>query len=246
MHEFSKHPSARFCSPIAILSFVFAGCSSPAAPGPATTGPPTPELPPPVQAATLSGNVVEPGGQRLLPVVSVNAWVQQASGAAYSYWYINGPRYTDATGQYEMPNLPIGATVYLDFKKDGYVQQCAVEITISGTTQRDVLLVPKASLSATTAPVPPMPGFRQVSGVVYEAATQGGVQGRQPAANVGVVYNAGPDFDAGETVTDGQGRFLLCGLSQARTLQIVGYGGNRAAYVSVPPGPDTTIELDLK
>jgi hypothetical protein len=89
--------------------------------------------------------------------------------------------------------------------------------------------------------VPPSPPeFRIVAGVVYEPTTQG-----RRAANRLVFYDWGLD-PAAFTRTDDQGRFLICGLPQSRTVSIAADFGGGIAWASVPPGGDADIEIEVK
>src|ERR1051325_3313580 len=98
------------------IAMVSLGCgASPVLP---TT--PTPVLPTPSPFApgatsgpdSVSGLITEmtTQGPRAVGGVSVNAWVEQANWG-YSYWWANGPRSSDATGRYELLNLPDGSRV---------------------------------------------------------------------------------------------------------------------------------------
>jgi hypothetical protein len=60
-----------------------------------------------------------------------------------------------------------------------------------------------------------------------------------------VDYEPVESFVAAKTYTDEQGRFLLCGIPSATSASIgvaVGFG----EYREVPPGPDATIEIEIK
>jgi hypothetical protein len=182
-----------------------------------------------------------PRGQRPLGGASINAWVKTGRGS-FSYWFLNGPHYADAEGRFEMRNLPAAATVIMDVKKDGYLQQCGAEITVqAGAHQLDVQLVPRGDVSDSPDAAPPAPG-RHVRGFVYEFTPQG----RQPVPRAHVAYMAGPDFDTATTVADEQGRFLLCGLPEGQSVQLGIFAAGREAFHRVPPGPNATVELELK
>ena len=101
------------------------------------------------------------------------------------------------------------------------------------------MLIAEANLSSSKDSVPPSPpGFRIVTGVVYEPTTQG----RRAVANRLVFYEWGLD-PAAVTRTDDQGRFLICGLPQSRTVGITeAFGGS----ITVPPGVDADIEIEAK
>lgn len=90
---------------------------------------------------------------------------------------------------------------------------------------------------------PSAPGFRLISGVLYEVTAEG----RRPAPDAFVDYEPIDDSPAAVTYTDSEGRFLLCGIPQARTATIgAALGVGRFAYRSVPPGPDASTEIEIK
>lgn len=232
-----------FC--VAVLSL---GCgASPVLPTTPTPVPPTSAPFPPVATTgpnSVSGSITEitTQGPRAVGAVSVNAWVEQGH-FGYSYWWANGPQSSDASGRYELSNLPDGSRVTLQIWKDGYVQQCAAPgFTASATSRIDLRLVPKALVSADRSSVPaPAPGFRHVTGVVYENTAEG----RRPVAGAFVDFEPVDDFPAAITYTDAQGRFLLCGLPDGLA---VGLGASlnteRVAYVTALPG-QTSIDIEL-
>jgi len=87
----------------------------------------------------------------------------------------------------------------------------------------------------------PAPGFRHITGVVY----QNGADGRRPVAGAFVDFEVVEDFPAAISYTDAQGRFLLCGLPDGVTADVgASLNTERVAYVSVPPG-QTSIDIEL-
>lgn len=151
---------------------------------------------------------------------------------------------TDAGGRYELVNLPADATIYFETWKDGYVQQCATPpLAVESDLNLNAQLVARANLSASSDAVPrSAPGFRLVSGIVYDLADS-----RHAASNVIVDYEPVEDFPAAITYTDAQGRFLLCGIPQDREATIgSSLGSGRVAYYTVPPGGDAIIDIEIK
>jgi hypothetical protein len=233
-----------FC--VAILSF---GCGAssvvqPTAPTPVPTS--SSPFPPGATSgpASVSGFITETTtqGPRAIGGIPVNAWVQQDRWG-YSYWWANGPRAADASGRYELGNLPDGSNVMLQIWKDGYVQQCAAPaFTAAGPLMLDLHLVPRTLVSADRSSVPaPAQGFRHVSGVVYENA----VDGRRPVPGAFVDFEPVMDFPAAITYTDTQGRFLLCGLPDGTTAELgASLTTARVAYVNVPPH-QTTMDIEI-
>jgi hypothetical protein len=188
---------------------------------------------------TVSGVVAE--GARAIEGANISAWIDQGR-SGYSYMWAHGPLLTDAAGRFRLTNLPAGVSVWLQTWKDGYVQQCAApQVVLQADTTVDVQLVSKANLSASTAQTPGA-GFRSVSGIVFEIKGTG----KQPVAGAFVDFEPIGDFPAAITFSDAAGRFLLCGLPQDRTLDLgASLGINRVAWVSVPPGQSTGIDITL-
>jgi hypothetical protein len=227
----------------AMLSLLITGCGSSSPPTvPSATPPPTATatggLPPGIVtgSSTISGVVTESG--RPIANANVNAWVQSGSGG-YSYMYVHGPLLTDPSGRYRMTGLAIGAHLWFQTYKDGYVQQCAApSVTVSGDMAMDLALVSKTNLTASA--MPSGAGLRGVSGTIVEVSAIG----KQPVANVFVDFEPTEDFPAAITYSDSTGRFALCGLPANTTVTIGAGLGNRVAYANVPPG-QTDIEIVL-
>ena len=219
------------------------GSSTVTAPAPSSQTPtPIPTTP---AGWTASGVVSEwtKRGERPLADVDVNAWIE-TPGYGYSYWYRNGRRKTDAQGRYQLTDVPAGASFQLQVAKDGYAPQCAPPpVTVNGDFQLNAKLIPRTSLAITPDSAPPADaGFRLIFGVVY----QPGAEGRRTVSDAYVDYEPSPESPAAWTWTDAQGRFLLCGIPQARTVAIAAALNERIGYLSVPPGADATVEIDLR
>jgi hypothetical protein len=101
--------------------------------------------------------------------------------------WANGGRRSDGTGQYELTGLPRSAIVIVDAWTDGhdYVQQCAAPPTrMEADTTVDLQLVSRENVSSTPDGIPLAPGFRFVSGVIFENTPAG----RRPVQGVHVDY----------------------------------------------------------
>jgi hypothetical protein len=107
-----------------------------------------------------------------------------------------------------------------------------VDVTVSSTTDL-------VALNASTGPMPP--DSRTVSGTVFEMTSQG----RQPARNVWVGWEAAMDGLVAETRTDASGRYRVCGLPRERiTLSAAPAYGN-VFHASVDAGPDAIVDIDI-
>jgi hypothetical protein len=199
---------------------------------------------PPRGNLTIRGIVTERlvgGGVRPMPGVNVNAWVD-AGIMGYSYMWANGGRRSDGTGRYELTGLPGSAIVIVDAWTDGhdYVQQCAAPPTrMDADTTVDLQLVSRENVSSTPDGIPMAPGFRFVSGVIFENTPAG----KRPVRGVHVDYEPVMDSPAAHTFSDANGRYLLCGIPVDNPADIgAGFNG-RAAYATARPGQ--TIGVDL-
>ncbi len=207
--------------------------ASPFAPG-ATSG-----------ANSVGGFISEMTSQGLRAVagVSVSAWVDLGR-SGYSYMWAHGPRSTDASGRYQLTNLPDGASVTLQVWKDGYVQQCAAPtLKAGGDATLDLRIVSKAALSADPSSVPPQAaGYRIISGVIYENSSDG----RRPVPGAFVDFEPFEDFPAAITFSDAQGRYLLCGIPDGSPAELgASLTTSRVAYISVPPHQTTGVDIQL-
>jgi hypothetical protein len=196
------------------------------------------------QSFSLSGTVAENG--QPIAKVSVNAWIETANGGGHSYWSGHGPTYTDASGGYRMTSLERGEHVWIQLRKDGYVQQCAASAIISGDLTIDVALMSTAHVTASS--MPSAPGLRSVSGTVAELTATGS----QPVAGAQVIFGGSPGFGPDElpfayTSSDTTGRFALCGLPANDTITLEGLDGSaeRSGYLSVVPGQTSDVQITL-
>jgi hypothetical protein len=235
--------STRFAVGVCVVLLASA-CSNPVSPLTAptqTTAAPTATISGPALLAgtyTVAGAVSE--GARPIEGANISAWIDQGS-SGYSYMWAHGPLLTDAAGRYQLTGLPPQVKVWLQAWKTGYVQQCAApQVTLLGDTRVDVQLVAQANLSASTVQTPGA-GFRSVSGVIFEVIGAG----KQPVAGAFVDFEPLMDFPAATTVSDTAGRYLLCGVPEGQAGDIGAGLGARVAYVSVPSGQSTGIDITL-
>ncbi len=224
------------------IALLLAGCGNgPTSPSAHTT-PTTPGIAGsssfPAGPYVASGAVTDAVG----PIVgaNVNAFVI-TSGIGYSYMYAHGALLSDGGRHYRMTDLPGGAHLWFQVYKDGYVQQCAVpSVTIEGDLTMDLALVAKSNVTASATQAAP-PGWRWVSGTIVENTATG----KEPVAGAGVDFEPLEDFPAAVTYSDAAGRFALCGLPQNESVTLDAGLGGRIAYVTVPPGQTTGIEITL-
>ena len=178
------------------------------------------------------------GAVRPLVGANVNAWVDTGR-LGYSYMWANGAQLSDDGGRFALGGLPDSARVIVDAYKSGYVQQCAAPpLVMDADATVDIELIPRSLVSVSPEEVRSRPGFRSISGVVYENTSQG----RRPFAGVFVDYEPVMDSPAAITVTDANGRYLLCGIPDDEIATLGSSLNGRAVYVEVPRG-QTTADL---
>jgi hypothetical protein len=122
------------------------------------------------------------------------------------------------------------------------MHQCVTTVTVEGDATLDLAVSSTAdlvALNASTAPTPP--NSRVVSGTVFEIASNG----RQPARNVWVGWEAAMDGLVAETRTDAVGHYRLCGLPRERiTLSAAPAYGN-VFSAPVDPGSDAIVDIEI-
>ena len=111
-----------------------------------------------------------------------------------------------------------------------------------GNARLDVRLVPNDRISSSPSFVTSdAPGFRSVSGAVFEKTGDG----RQPVAGAYVSYEPVMEYAAAVTITDADGRYLLCGIPAARSATISVYtSSDRYGFATAPAGA-TTADVEL-
>jgi len=201
--------SARSAAVILGLALTVASCrraDSPLSPSPVSAGPSQPLF------FTVSGTVLGHTAAGVAPVEGVRIHGVTRTDRSSANFVLDLP--TDSTGHYVLGAAP-GSDVLIQVEHlpaGLSVGRCLISLSIAGNVTRDIdlyspeLQVSEAEMRAT---VPTL------SGVVFELA--GGV--RQPVKGVSVgLYDEGyveldsPGLPVAGTVTDVEGRYVLCGL----------------------------------
>lgn len=168
----------------------------------------------PTERGVVTGDVysIQTGAVADAPV---NLWVQTGS-SGYSWWYANGPLYTDALGQFTAANLP-DATALIWVHTPGYVQPCAVRTRVGpGTTRVRVELMPASAFESGT-PSPPQNSVDPIAvGRVFERTASGRVL--LPGVGAYAVDAMGDPH--ADTVTDANGLFHLCALDAGLSVEL--------------------------
>lgn len=219
------------------VSLLLAACDG----QPVTSVIPTP-IPQPTAPApsgpsvTLTGTVSDTSAAPVITAVGAYPlrWANAWSGP---------PRasQTDAAGYFRFAALPQHPdAVYVRAWKEGYVQQCAVAVTLHDNASVNLIVTRYANV--VTTGLPTLASLRQVSGVVFEKRDGE----RRPLADVWVGWEPILDTVVADTRTDAEGRYRLCGLPRERIdLFAVRVGTNRPVYLPAEAGSDAIVDFEL-
>ena len=192
------------------------------------------------QHATVSGIVWFRGAGGVKPYAGVNVWGwAQMAGSGQRI----GPVSTDAGGRYIFQVLP-GTFVRVQVAAN--YQPCVAGVSITGNVTRDVHIISDPDQLGGHLPAPLLNDTPSLSGLVFEITAQG----RQPVAQARVeldmIYGLG-DVSA-TTLTDTEGRYVLCGLSgHDSTYVYASKAGYRLGDVgTVALNGDTVHDIELQ
>jgi len=190
-----------------------------------------------VPASTLSGVVRDsttPGGRGVAGAI-VSSWDQTGESGRHG-----AQSASDAEGWYRLV-APAGVFAVLFADKPGYVQPCVAAATVAADTTLDIQLVPEAAAAAgmppglkVTSPI--------VSGVVFESTPQG----RKPVAGARITGEWIPDLVMVNTMTDAEGRYMLCAIPQRSIWITATKAGGIIAEGAVMVAGDAVLDLEVK
>jgi hypothetical protein len=192
-------------SAVCLVAVAFAACGREApvlqpSPTPATSPNPSPAP----QSATISGVVVRHAADGIKPfdAASVWGWVQTAT----SGWRV-GPVPTDGNGRYSF-QVPSGASLRVQVAPP--YQPCVATFDTTSNGGHDVHVVTDSAQLGAHLPAELLTNFPVLSGVVFENTAEG----RQPVSGVRVEVDMlwGMGDVSATTLTDSDGRYVLCGL----------------------------------
>jgi hypothetical protein len=185
------------------------------------------------------------------PVQGAKVWVWPFTFAQVRGWPPAGMRMTpsDDAGRYSISGLPSLGPVWVSTAQTWgnvfsapYMQQCVTSVTIEGDATLDVTVSSTTDLVALNASTGPMsPNSRIVSGTVFEITSNG----RQPARNVWVGWEAAMDGLVAETITDAAGHYRVCGLPRERITLTAAPAYGNVVLTSVDPGSDAIVDIEV-
>ena len=164
------------------------------------------------QNATVTGLVLlhDAGGVKPYANVQIDAYVQAGTGGSGTG--VTGrftPTNSGPDGRYSF-TVPTGASVRLYIRSLDAYQPCVIAITAAGNTNLDIHAIADPAKLGAHLPSELLVNTPTLSGTVFETTALG----RQPVPGVGVSLDmfAGLGDVSAHTLTDSDGRYVLCGL----------------------------------
>lgn len=190
--------------------------------------------------ATISGNVWLHAADGVKAYASpVGGWTEFADRGSWAWG-------TNAGGRYTLP-VPVGARVRLQVGGQVAVYQpCAVTLQADDNVSRDLHVVSDVAQLGARLPSELMAQMPRLSGVVYE-----NVDGRRtPISEVRVELDGlyGLGLVTATTLTDRDGRYVLCGLDGegAGTYLFASKAGYALFSSSVTIAGNTVLDIELR
>ena len=173
--------------------------------------------------------------------------------ATVSVWFdrdqdggTGGVHATSANGTFTITAATDVRAVRFLAEASGFVQPCLATLRLSGSATSysfDVHIVRETALSQLRTFSFAHSPF--VEGLVYETTPAG----RRGVSDASIVVDgaSGLGLTLADTLTDPQGRFVLCGFEGGTTAVLFAVkAGYELATVNLPLGSDTAVEIDLK
>jgi hypothetical protein len=224
------------------VSVVFAVACDGSAPSNPVSSAPTPVVAPaPTPSAIVSGTVWihRTTGVTRYADGRIFGWVQQPTRGSTT-----GPVPTDADGRFSF-TVPQGAQVRLQTAADGF-QPCQVVVRANTDVTQDIHVIVDRQQLGSHLPAELLARTPVLSGVVYEDATEGR---RTPLVDVRVSLDSldGLGFVAATTLTDADGRYILCGLDNDPSTYVFAWKeGYRLFESRVQLAGNTTEDIELR
>lgn len=194
---------------LAVAALIVAiGCS----PSPTAPTPPQVKVFTPVTgngATSVTGTVLAYSADGVAPAANAKifGWIDMNNGSGHT----TGAIMTDGDGRYSI-DLPAGASrLRIAAMGSNVFQPCAATIApISNGMSQDVAVVSDLDKLGGNLPDALLADAPLLTGTVFETTADG----RQPLANVDITLDAayGDGLLVASTRTDGDGRFVLCGV----------------------------------
>lgn len=220
---------------------------SPASPTPSHRATPYPGLPGPTflatpgVARTITGTITELGLQGQQPVAGARIDVYlYGSGGRSGHWMSD---VTGADGRYELWGIFTNAIAVLYASKGNYLQPCVHQVTVTNDMSLDIEIVQRTAGTEANAAARRGTG-PFLTGVVFEQLADGT---RVPIPDA-MVWIGGDMTPLGATtITDPDGRYLVCGVplgSNEFAVTATGFRQNPTREIVV--SADMTLDVQMK
>lgn len=229
----------RLLAGVSLLLTVACGESEPS--NPVSSSTPPLAVPPAAPRVTMSGTVWihDAGGVRRDANSTIFGWVQQPT-----HGYSTGPMPTDANGRFSFA-VPQGAQVRLqNTVREGF-QPCQVVIRADTDVAADIHVVVDRQQLGARIPAELRARTPTLSGLVFERATDGRLT---PLADAYISVDGlnGGDWLSATTLTDAEGRYIVCGLTdEPSTYLYASKSGYRPFESSVNLAANTSLDIEL-
>jgi hypothetical protein len=229
---------------VAVAALVFAlGCNETAPSNPLSATPPAPPTAAPAPGAmvTVSGTVWIHDAGSVRPDANgrMFGWVQEARQGRTT-----GQVPTDGAGRFSFP-VPIGAQVRLQSSITNGYQPCQVVVRADGDVAQDIHAVVDRQQLGAQLPAEFLTHTPLISGMVFEQTDDG----RRPLPDVRVELDGlgGLGWVAATTLTDANGRYVLCGLGDDRSTYLyASKTGYRLFESAVTLSGNANVDVEMR
>ena len=191
---------------------------------------------------TITGTITELGPQGQRPVADARIDVYLYSSSRSGHWMSD---VTETDGRYELWGIPSGAIALLYSGKGDsleYVQPCVHEVAVTSDMSLDIEIVPRsAGGAAANAAARRGPGTF-LTGIVYGRLPDG-TRAPLPDAVVSLDGDVAPL--AATTITDADGRYVLCGIPRGHHDFAATAEGGYDIFKNPPRSIDVAGEMTL-
>jgi hypothetical protein len=236
--DMAAHVYRRF----AVVAVVFAlGCHEGVPLNPISSTPPPTTVSAPTGRVTVSGTVWIHDGGGVRPDANgrMFGWVQEPTQGRTT-----GQVPTDGSGRFSFP-VPHGAQVRLQSSINNAYQPCQVTVRADSDVMQDIHAVVDHQQLGAQLPAEFLAHTPLLSGVVFEQTDDG----RRPLSDVRVELDGlgGMGLVAATTLTDANGRYILCGLGDERsTYLFASKTGYRLFESGVTLGGNTNLDIEMR
>jgi len=224
------------------VTVVFAlGCNETAPFNPVSSTPPPAAAPTPTARVTVSGTVWIHDAAGVRPDANgrMFGWVQEATQGRTT-----GQVPTDGSGRFSF-TVPVGAQVRLQSSVNNTYQPCQVVVRADSDVMQDIHAVADRQQLGAQLPAEFLAHAPLLSGVVFERTDDG----RRPLADVRVELDGlhGLGWVAATTLTDANGRYVLCGLGdEPSTYLFASKSGYRLFESAVTLAGNTNLDIEMR